>query len=280
MEQWLFPAILTDKNDWLIKRYTSSPNLIKYIAAKEHLQEEAEILHQGTNLICGFGNRILKIYAPESCGYQASEDFNREISALQQLWGTGLRVPHILNMGCVHDQYDFYYLILEKLNILPAAQFVDTCTPKELNQFGGKLLHSLDSFKKITVDRNLAKTCSSQIFPERVKYLSKYRPRFVHADLSGDNILYDAEHLAIIDFEDWTYNAPCVEYPALIFELLHGEQTAIQTFFARPLTQTFIDEIFDGLICHYNWERLVKRYCMIDPQILTSLEEARQRFAV
>lgn len=280
MEQWLFPAILTTKNDWLAARYTCSHHLIKHIMKEEHLREDAEIIHQGTNLICSFGNRILKIYGPEICGYQAAGDFNREIYALQKLRDTRLRVPHILSMGCVHDQYDFYYLILEKLDIPPAAQFVDACTPRELNQFGGELLNSLNVIKKIEVDQSLAKTRPSSISAERVKYLSKYRPCFVHADLSGDNILYDGKRLAIIDFEDWTYSAPCVEYPALIFELLHGEQTAIQTFFARPLTQTFKDEIFDGLICHYNWERLIKRHCMIDPQILTSLKEARQRFMV
>jgi len=62
--------------------------------------------------------------------------------------------------------------------------------------------------------------------------------------------------------------------------LLHGERTAIEAFFAKSLTQSFLDEIFDGLVCHYNWERLLIQHCMRGSQLPTSLEEARQRFFV
>lgn len=278
--QWLFPEKLKDQKNWLTARYVSSYHLIKYIAEKEHLQGEGQKFYNGTNLICDFGTLILKIFAPEICGYQAAEDFNREIYALQQLQNTELRVPHIVSGDCVHDQYDFYYLILERLEIPSATHFVDTCTPKELSRFGGELLNSIDVFKEIIVNRDLAKTRPSSMPPERLRCLSKYRPCFVHADLSGDNILYDGKHMAIIDFEDWTYSTPYAEYPALVFELLHGERTSIEIFFSRSLTQAFLDDIFDGLICHYNWERFIARYCMRDSQPPTSLEEARQRFSI
>lgn len=278
-EQWLFPEKLTDQKNWLSARYISSYHLIKYIAEKEHLQGGGKLC-QGTNLICDFGHLILKIFAPEICGYQAAEDFHREIYALQQLQNTELRVPHIVNGDCVHDRYDFYYLILERLEIPPAAQFVDTCTPQEMSRFGGELLNSIDIFKEIIVNRDLAKTRPSSMFPEQHRYLSKYRPCFVHADLSGDNILYDGKHLAIIDFEDWTYSAPFAEYPALIFELLHGDRTSIETFFSRSLTQAFLDDIFDGIICHYNWEQLIVQHCMRDSLPPTSLEEVRERFSI
>lgn len=128
---------------------------------------------------------------------------------------------------------------------------------------------------------DLAKTRSSlsMMLPERLKQLSKFQPCFVNADLSGNNILYDGRHLAVIDFEDWTYGAPSAEYPALVFELLHGKRTYIETFFARSLTQAFIDEIFDGLVCHYNWEQL-KRHCTRGPWPPTSLKEARKMFSL
>ncbi len=279
-EQWLFLDKLTNQKNWLAARYVSSLRLIRHIAEKEHLEGERGKFYHGTNLVCDFGNLILKIFAPEICGYQAIEDFNREIYALQQLQNTELRVPHIVSGGCVHDQYDFYYLILEKLEIPPATQFVNTCTPLELSQFGGELLNTIKIFKEIIVNRDLAKTRPSPICPERLRCLSKYSLCFVHADLSGDNILYDGKHLAIIDFEDWTYSAPFSEYPTLAFELLHGDRTSIEAFFSRPLNQAFLDEIFDGLICHYNWERLIVQHCMRDFQPPTSLKEARQRFII
>lgn len=279
-EQWLFPTKLTDQKSWLAARYTSSYHLIKHIAEKEHLQGASIKFCKGTNLICDFGRLMLKIFAPESCGYQAAEDFNRELYALQQLQNTELRVPYIVSADCIHDRYDFYYLILERLEIPLATQFVETCTPRELSRFGRELLNSIDIFKKIIVNQDMAKTRPSPKLPERLRYLSKYCPCFVHADLSGDNVLYDGKRLAIIDFEDWTYGAPFAEYPALVFELLHGERRFIEAFFSRSLTQSFLDDIFDGLICHYNWERLIKQHCMRGSYPPASLEEARQRFSL
>lgn len=97
-------------------------------------------------------------------------------------------------------------------------------------------------------------------------------------DLSGDNVLYDGERLAIIDFEDWTYGAPAIELPEIIFGLLHGIRANIEAFFSRPLNAAFIDEIFEGLLYHYNWERFINRYCMRNGHRPTSLTEARAVF--
>lgn len=279
-KRWLFPTELTDKKSWLVARHASAYSLVKHIAEREHLRGEGQRFYQSTNLIYGFDDLILKIFAPDVCGYQASADYNREIYALQQLQNTELRVPYILSEGCIYDRYNFYYLILERLEIPPASQFIDTCTPRELTRFGREFFNSINVFKEVSVNIELAKTNASisPMLPERLKLLSKYQQCFVHADLSGHNILYDGRHLAIIDFEDWTYSTPLAEYPALVFELLHGERTYIETFFAKSLTKAFINEIFDGIICHCDWERLVKKHCMRDSHIPTSLKEARQMF--
>ncbi len=114
-------------------------------------------IFQGTNLICDFGSLILKIFAPASCGYQAATDFNRELYALQQLQKTELRVPYIVGGDCIHDRYDLYFLILERLEIPPVAQLVDVYTPRELSRFGGKILNSIDIFKEIIVNRDVAR---------------------------------------------------------------------------------------------------------------------------
>lgn len=281
-ERWLFPTELTDKKSWLIARNVSAYCLVKHIAEKEHLPGAGQRIYPSTNLIYSFDDLILKIFAPAVCGYQTLKDYNREIYALQQLQNAGLRVPRIISTGCIYDRYNFYYLILERLRIPPASHFIDTCTPHELSRFGGELFNSIIAFKEVRANMNLAKTKTSlsPMLPERLKQLSKYQPCFVHADLSGNNILYDGRHLAVIDFEDWTYGAPSTEYPALVFELLHGERIYIEAFFSKSLTQAFIDEIFDGLICHYNWEQLIKRHCTRGPRPPTSLKEARKMFSL
>lgn len=206
-ERWLFPTELTDKKSWLVARNVSAHDLVEHIAEKEHLHGEGQRIYPSTNLIYSFDDLILKIFAPAVCGYQAVQDYNREIYALQQLQNTGLRVPRLISNGCIDDRYNFYYLILERLGIPPASYFIDTCTPHELSRFGREFFNSIIAFKEVSVNMDLAKTRASlsMMLPERLKQLSKYQPCFIHADLSGNNILYDGRHLAVIDFEDWTY---------------------------------------------------------------------------
>lgn len=280
----LFTTKLSDKRSWLTARETDGYTLVNHIAKKEHLSGDGYRLNPSTNLIYRFDNKILKVYAPAVCGYQALEDFNRELFGLVQLQEASVRVPHILGEGCIHDQYDFYYLVMERLDILPASEFLHTCSLSQLSRFGGALLGEITRFKSIHIDINLAKkrVFNSQLRQERDAILKAHElvhnPQFVHADLSGNNVLYDGKRLAIIDFEDWTYGAAAIEYPEIVFGLLKGTKANIEAFFSRPLTPAFIDEIFEGLLSHYNWERFITDYCMRNNRQPTSLIEARAAF--
>lgn len=280
----LFTANLTDKESWLTERETAGHALIKYVAKKEHLSGNGHRISPSTNLIYCFGDQILKVFAPAVCGYQALEDFNREIFGLVQLQNTCLCVPQIISSGCVHDQYDFYYLVIQRLDIPPASEFINTCTSHQLSRLGGALLEGIALFKNICADTNLAKMRNSRslLWQEREAWLEAEgavrSPQFVHADLSGSNVLYDGRHLAMIDFEDWTYSTPAVEYPEIVFDLLQGRKAYIEAFFSRPLSIALIDEIFNGLLHHYNWERFLHRYCACGNRPPASLAEARAWF--
>lgn len=282
--QGLFDVKLTGKESWLVARDSAAYALVEYIKQKEHLPGTGERLCPSTNLVYGFGDLLLKIYAPAVCGYQAKEDYERELFALQQLRHTDLRVPHIISSDCIHDRYDFYYLITERLHILPSASFVNTCTIRELKRFGEVLFENLATFKNIVTNVELAKRKSSDspLITDRqnrlISLIPQYKSQFVHGDLSGDNILYDGRRLALIDFEDWTYTSPLAEYPTLVFELLHGEQAYIEAFFSKSLTPEFVNEIFDGVLYHYNWEQYVDRYCSLKSSRPSSLNSACQFF--
>lgn len=280
----LFESELTNPQSWFATRDTAAFALIDSLRETEHLSGSFQLLESCTNLVCAFRDVILKIYAPSVCGYQTEADFNRELFALQNLVNTDIQVPRILSSGCVHDRYDFYYLVLTRIDIPPATSFIKTCTKRELRKFGEVLLEKISVFASIKADPELSKNrvSDSPMRYERQLKLDalagSYNPCFVHGDLSGDNVLYDGKRLAIIDFEDWAYTSTTAEYPSTIFELLRGDPESIEAFFSKPLTLDFIDELYHGILYHYNWDYYLEQYRRKGSRSTFSLSSAEMDF--
>jgi hypothetical protein len=244
-------CILSDKNSWFVNKNSIAEFLTPIILRRENIQYRGltQAVPNSTNAVCLTEDYVIKIYAPEICGYHPFYDLEREIYALKLIETTAIHVPRLITHGLFNYNYYFHYCIIEHIHILPVNQFLLSCSQKDIIKLGDQLRKVLEIFKTLNVDR-----------PELSKSPKLYNDGiFVHSDLTGDNVLYDGRSFAIIDFEDWQFAPQYTELPAIIFEMIHEHIDIAPLFLGIPYNE-LKDKLCAGINTHYKSSRFIERY--------------------
>jgi len=244
-------CVLFDRNSWFTHKNSIAELLTPVILRRELLRHQRLIhaIPTSTNAICCTEDYIVKIYAPEICGYSPIYDLEREIYALKVLETTAIRVPRMIAHGLFEYDYFFYYLIIERIHISPVSQYLLSCSREDIIKLGNHIRKALKTFKTLKIDK-----------PELSKSKKLYKDSiFVHSDLTGDNVLYDGKYFAIIDFEDWQFAPQYTELPAIIFEMIH-EHIDIAPLFLNISYNELKDKLYAGINTHYKPFRFIEKY--------------------
>lgn len=245
---------LIDEIDWKNNKQLVAKYLVPKILSAHKISGEYSISTTGTNLVCLFPEWVLKIYAPSVGRYKPQNDIVRELYLNEKLKRTDLVIPTIMGHGSVEMDFKYHYLLMTRLIMPPLKEQISRNDLSVIKRVGALVLEAMDVINDISVDVTLGKQNSSGCSAS-----SNARHCVVHGDLSGDNILYDGEQIAIIDYEDWMYTSKYAEYPALVFDLLMGNQKAIESFFSRPITMEFCNEIKQGINSHYRKQEYLNK---------------------
>jgi len=242
----------SDKTGWLANKNNIAKLLAPVILHKEYIKYEgpARVIPISTNAICCTEDYIIKIFAPEICGYDSVNDFKREIYALELIETTKIITPRLIVHGLLeYYNYYFYYCIIERLHIPPVSQFLLACSKNDIIKLGAKLRKTLEILQSLNIDKpelsKIDKPCKENVF--------------VHSDLTGDNVLYDGKNLAVIDFEDWQFAPAYTELPPIIFEMIH-EHTDIASLFLDIPYMELKDKLYAGINTHRTPNRFIKKY--------------------
>jgi len=244
-------CVLFDKKSWLANKNYIAELLTPSILHKECVRYQGltQAVLTSTNAICRTENYIVKIYAPEVCGYNPLRDMEREVYALKVMETTAIRAPRLIAHGLFECDYCFYYLIIEYIHISPVSQFLLSCSREDIIKLGNNIREALEIFKTLDVDK-----------PELSKSKQSYKDGiFVHGDLTGDNVLYDGKSFAIIDFEDWQFAPQYTELPAIIFEMIHENIDIVPLFLNIPYDE-LKDKVYAGINAHYKPSRFIEKY--------------------
>jgi hypothetical protein len=242
----------SDRTGWLANKNSIAELLAPAILRKERVkyQGSAQAIPTSTNAVCRTDDYIVKIFAPEICGYNPINDFKREVYALELIETTEIRTPRLIGHGLLeYYNYYFYYCLIERINIPPVSRFLLSSSQNDIIKLGTKLRKTLEIFQSLNIDKpELSKTtkpCKENVF--------------VHSDLTGDNVLYDGKNIAVIDFEDWQFAPAYTELPAIIFEMIH-EHTDIASLFLGIPYMELKDKLYAGINTHHKPSDFIRKY--------------------
>ena len=141
----LLNYILSDKNDWYVNRNSIAELLAPIIfnEARIKYQGSLQTIQTSTNAVCGTEDYIVKIFAPEVCGYNPLCDLKREVYALELVGTTTIRAPRLIAHGLFEYGYYFYYCIIERIHIPPVSQFLLSCSQSDIIKLGNRLRETL-----------------------------------------------------------------------------------------------------------------------------------------
>jgi len=244
---------LNSRIDWLANKNSIAALLAITALRKERIDccEIKEIAPASTNAVCLTENYVVKIYAPEICGYNPLCDLERETYAFELMRNFEICVPRLIAYGLLEYDCSFYYCIVERIKIPPVKYFLRFCSKNEAIKLGKQLNEKLNIFQFVTIDR-----------PELAKAGKLHKDSiFVYSDLTGDNVLYNGNSLAIIDFEDWHLAPPYTELPAIVFNMLYKNKhiDIAPLFFDIPYVE-LKEKLYAGINTHYESHRFLNMY--------------------
>lgn len=149
-----FTKTISSWEDWeIVYQDISAWRLLaKHILRTENLPSSPiEPLTPGTNAVFRTGGYVIKIYAPLESGLDSSLDLHTERFATKRSEQLGIPVPRCIASGCIHDKYDFHYMIMPFIKGIAFTDFADAVTApviyehahiaSELFRFDGDFLY-------------------------------------------------------------------------------------------------------------------------------------------
>ena len=243
--------IISNEESWSIYKNKIAKFLALDILSRERIKYRGLIktIPTSTNAVYSTDDYIVKIFKPEVCGCDPFCDFKREVYALELMKSTQIRTPRLIAGGLFECNHNFYYCITERIHIPPVSKFLYSCTPSDLLLLGEKLRNVLENFHAISIEKTkLSK--SNESFSDGV---------FVHGDLSANNVLYDGNTLAIIDFEDWLYAPSYTELPVIVFEMINDYIDLAPLFLDIPYDE-LKRLLIAGINTHNESDKFIEKY--------------------
>lgn len=291
----LFPYALDGWASW--SRVFGSPEcftpLARCLFEREHLPFTAlEPCRPGTNAVFRSGAYIVKIYAPAEAGVDFRTDFETELSGLRNAAQNGIPVPEVVAVGAIEDRQLFRYLILRRIEGVPFGDIRDSLgirekrnAAREIRSFVDRL-HALPPPEGKPEVRSAARSNERwRLFPEPFRrehadYLANLPAlprRFVHGDLTADNVLMTPERkLFLIDFADAVAAPPEYELPPIVCDLFAFEPPLLEAFFDQQSAEELAGQCVRGLLLHDFGANIIQD-ALGDPAAFTGIGVLRKR---
>ena len=264
---YLFSHTVRTLDEWadIYQNREAFGPVVRHILDRHHLPQTAlRNTTPGSHAVFRAGDYIVKVFAPDTFGWDCESDFRTEIAAMQHANRLGIAVPELVAYGRIDDRYPIRYLI---------QTFVHG------TEFGKK---ELSADGKYRVGKQLREICEKMNVPcepfngydflqgavncpkwdgfseafrrERIEYIRNYRHGgavYVHGDIHIDNAIYGEDgQVWILDFAD-SITAPVeYEYAALFPGLFRLQKPYLDGFYGTWTTDAAAEQLTYGLCLH------------------------------
>lgn len=223
-------------------------------------------LTPGTNGVFRSGPYVVKIFFPKEAGPDPRPDFENEAAVCGRLAQQGVPTPALTAQGVIEDAYTFYYLITRFFPGKEAGPWLASASTKEqaafvgqlksllakLNQPAEGLIPPVDLLKRAVENPRLQALPPNlrEEMAQRAKGLDLRPSVLVHGDLTGENLLVDAEgKLTLIDCADACLAPAFYELAPIVFELFQCREGLLRLF-AGEDKENFVEQVLDAVCLH------------------------------
>ena len=290
----LFSCTVENLADWakIYNRTEPFEPRARHILALHSLpQTDLEETTPGSHAVLHAGDVIVKIFAPDTVGWDCEGDFQTEIAAMKRAHWLGVPVPALLAYGRIMDKYCFRYIVMEYIR---GTEFAAAVLSDNEKTAVGRKLRSICEILHTAYTDGTWKDCFTEarrnekwhIFPEsfrteRLRFLESHRfsaSVYVHGDIHGENVILTPNgQLVLLDFAD-SVRAPSVyEYAALIPGLFRYEKPYLDGFFGESWKiHDIAEELTQGLLLHRFGAEIIRDSGIV-PDAVTSIAALRER---
>ena len=268
---YLFTQQIASWNDWgdVFQNIGAFTPIIEKINKKHGIPERIiSHLPPGTNAVFKAGGLVYKIFAPTESGFDSSADFECERKSIANATKLGINTSEIVCHGEIADKYLFRYIVLKYIEGYPAGSILPSYLNIEKATFAEKLKHSIylmsDMETHSTSDdviRNVRENKRWSCFPqevhewvsERASMIDYTDSRYVHGDLTGENVIINTQgqgNIYIIDFADCQTAPEFYDWPPIFFCLFKCDPILTREFFADYGKDGFIEQFTDAMLIH------------------------------
>lgn len=263
----LFNHTVNDLGDWSKIYDKSEPfeALVRHILALHSLPVlPLGKTTPGSHAVFHVGKVIVKVFAPDTVGWNCEEDFTTEITAMQRANELGIPTPKLLAHGRIEDKYLFRYLIMDfvdgtefgKAKLSDAEKFA---VGQKLRAMCDTMNTSCEKFNSYDVKQGAIDSDKWGNFPEsfqneRLGWLNSRQFTnlvYTHGDIHNDNAIYTPDgEVVILDFADSVIAPVSYEYAALIPGLFEFEKPYLDGFMPGWSVEDLADILTEGLLMH------------------------------
>lgn len=289
----LFNHTVNNLDDWAKIYDKSEPfdPLVRHILALHSLpQLPLGKTTPGSHAVFHVGDVIVKVFAPDTVGWNCEEDFVTEITTMHRANELGIPAPKLIASGKIEDKYLFRYIIM---NFVNGTEFGKVkLTDAEKFAVGQKLRRMCDTmnipcerFNSYDVIQGAISNEEWGAFPEsfkreRLDWLKSHEFTnlvYTHGDIHADNAVYTPEgEVVILDFADSVIAPVSYEYAALIPGLFEFEKPYLDGFMPEWSREDLADILTEGLLLHRFGANIITDRD-IDPVEVTSIAVMREK---
>lgn len=245
--------------------------LVRAIYAQNGMPEPETVanLTPGTNAVFRCDDTVIKLFAPESSGIDSVHDFAVESAMLRYAAKVGIPTSELLRIGIMEDKYKFRYMILSFVEGVEAGEALAGYDVERKEHFARQIralceamnqpcedllppvdlkARALENFRLLTLPERLMRDIRA-----RVKNLAWGRRDevVVHGDITGENVLIRADGMPVlIDFADGVMGPAWYEWPSIIFELFHCDETLVRAFIGAEPLAVFVQQLMNAVALH------------------------------
>ena len=264
---YLFDHTITTLDEWaaIFQNAEAFTPLVRHILSRHGLPQAAiEHTTPGSHAVFRAGDYLVKIFAPDSFGWDCESDFVTEVVTMRRANRLGISVPELIAHGRIDDRYHVRYLIQQ---FVQGTEFGKTELSADEKVNVGKQLRVICDKMNVPCERfnnynflEGALACPKwESFPEsfrreRTEFLrnrSHGGAVYVHGDIHADNAIFGNDgKVWILDFADSVLAPVEYEYAALFPGLFRMETPYFDGFFGTWKPESVADRLTYGLCLH------------------------------
>lgn len=269
-------------DDWcrFFQDIDSFKPLIKMIFENHNLQlTEIKNTYPGTNAVFKVDNYITKIFVPEDIMNWQNE-YHIEMKLNNLLNDVDIKKPKVLYSGLVSLDYDWYYIIYQHIDGVHIKDVLHGLSSKQKIRIAQDIKHFTKQLSMFTsnqaldydaFDRERWSFLNDEENSKRVQFL-KENPEdlvLVHGDLTGDNVLFSNNGIAIIDYGDSGFRPQFYDYAPIVLDLFQLDSVMIKEFFKGYSKNEIVEILIKSIFIHDFGGSIVKEFITLNKEEYT-----------